>query len=529
MTIADIKARISPLKKKNICILIAAILVIAVAIVVTLLVLNRNKNVKDLYFRIETRNFVNFMNEIEKRQNDNIAKTKPFREQPSRTRYEISAKLSQPDNKNGNNSFGDLPAQAVDVINSSKLVLNSWYDLKNDKKTGSLSFLLEGQSFLDINAFWDKDIMGIQVPVIYDKYFVFNKNNISNALNKFGIDIPVKKILTISDIKDTVNFSTGEFRDILIDYIKFLEENITDQQVSMSRNVKITSQPGATPGKFDIFTVKLNESQFKAIATKTVDMLCTDKRLLNITLGKVYSVLDMLKGAGYFDLVKDMESTVGQLQKYEDTEKLRQDLLDIIENTSFPEGFEMFLAVDKSGNMVNRKISFASKAEGESKRMFNLNAGQFFTNLVIEQEAGSNPAENARIEIETVRQDGTGGRFLHINCINNIWPDFEVLINTRKEMIEDNKKKAINTSYSLDINLTCKSLNIENGNILVDIKREDRYGVDFELPDINEATAIDINSIDEEGIKAVQTEIQFTAAKFLLTNQYLINAFTQED
>jgi hypothetical protein len=599
-----------PIKNRNLYILTAAILVIAVIAVIIFISVGKNKNVKDLYFEIETKNFVNFMSDIIKKQNDSMAKTKPLREQPSRTRHEISVKLSNLGS--GGNQGLNIPEQAIDVINSSKLVLNSRYDLKNDIQTGSLSFLLEGQSFLDINTFLDKNIMGLQIPVIYDKYFVLDKNNVSYAFDRFGIDMPAKKILIPSEINDTLKIPLVEFKDIFTDYIAFMEDIIAEQNISITKNVKLkqveypvsnynnpvlqgkneqqdndkqkqqnlvtvksetsskseeSSKSGAASelgvasksdiklepetvyqpqessnnktksGKYDIFTIKLNEDEFKAVAEKTIDMLCSDKRLFDITLGKTYTVCEMLKDAGYFDLSKDLEAAYNQAKKYEDINMLKQDLLNIIKYSSFPEGFNMALTVDKSGNIVDRKISFANKMEGESKRMFSLHAGQFFTRLVIEQESSESKSENslgtdnsnAVIEIEIIRQEEASRNFIYINCVNNIWPDFKAAINTTKTSSEDNKKKTLNTNYILDIDLTCTELGIEKGNMLIDVKREDRYGIDFTLPEINEDTAVDIKSITEDGIETVKTEIQFSAAKFLLTNQYLINAFTSED
>lgn len=593
-----------PIKNRNLYILTAAILVIAVIAVIIFISVGKNKNVKDLYFEIETKNFVNFMSDIIKKQNDSMAKTKPLREQPSRTRHEISVKLSNLGS--GGNQGLNIPEQAIDVINSSKLVLNSRYDLKNDIQTGSLSFLLEGQSFLDINTFLDKNIMGLQIPVIYDKYFVLDKNNVSYAFDRFGIDMPAKKILIPSEINDTLKIPLVEFKDIFTDYIAFMEDIIAEQNISITKNVKLkqveypvsnynnpvlqgkneqqdndkqkqqnlvtvksetSSKFGAASllgvvsksdiklepetvyqsqessnnrsksDKYDIFTIKLNEDEFKAVAEKTIDMLCSDKRLFDITLGKTYTVCEMLKDAGYFDLSKDLEAAYNQAKKYEDINMLKQDLLNIIKYSSFPEGFNMALTVDKSGNIVDRKISFANKMEGESKRMFSLHAGQFFTRLVIEQESSESKSENslgtdnsnAVIEIEIIRQEEASRNFIYINCVNNIWPDFKAAINTTKTSSEDNKKKTLNTNYILDIDLTCTELGIEKGNMLIDVKREDRYGIDFTLPEINEDTAVDIKSITEDGIETVKTEIQFSAAKFLLTNQYLINAFTSED
>lgn len=570
MAIPGIKTRIISSNRKyvrkKIYIGLAAIVIIISAVITVFLLTGRDKNVKDLYFQIERKNFVNRIEEIEKKYNDNLAKTRPLREQPSRTRYEISLKLSQAGGGNSNSGdyvFGFLPAQAIDVINSSKIVVNSRNDVKNEIRTSSLSFLLEGQSFLDINAFWDKDLMGVQIPVIYDKYFVLNKNDVSSALGKFGIDIPMKRIILPSDLKTGLKNKAGsspaptEIKNILVDYINLLEASISEEQVSVSGNIDIDMEPpaGTSKVKCDVFTIELDEPQFKAIAAETADFLCSDIRFLKITLGQLYSMLDILKEAGYFDLPAGMQSTslepyglngllkLQELQDIdnvedfedfnedlkEDIEKLRQALLDAINNTSFPGGFSMTVAVDKKGNIVDRKAALATKSGNDPERVYTLHSGQYFTSIRITQDASSNRGEKALIEIETQRQAGAGGSFTRIYCENNIWPDFEVLINTRKKTDEDDKNNTMYTNYSLDINLTCKELGIENGNILIDIKKEDRFGISFKLPEINEATAVDINTIDEDAIKDIQSEIQFSALRFILANQYLINAFTSDN
>lgn len=526
-------------KKKNLTLYIllaAVVLAVAAVSIYYFITSGKDTNAKDLYFQIESKNFVNYMNEVEKKQDKSAAIEKLLREQPSRTRHEISVKLSQSDSQGGSGfSLLNLPQQAIDVINSIKIVTSSKYDIKNNKKADSLSFLLQGQSFIDINTFWDNDTVGFQIPVIYDKYFVFNKNSLSEVLAKFGIDIPVKQVVSVSDITGSLDFSAKEFKDAIEDYIQFLRDNITDRQVSMTKNIKPELQDEqqgegqnstAASGKYDMFVLTMDEDRFKDIAIKTIDMFCTDKRLFNMTFGKIFPVIDMLNSAGYFDLAETLEGLPGQVSRYEDMEKLKQDLTSAIEKSSFPEGFSMTVIVNKNGNIVDRKVSFSQVYPNQYERWFSLHSGPLFMNLVIEQGESKNNPYNARIEIKHQEEEGTGTSHTYINCVNNLWPDFELAVNKEKQTSTNDKDKVINTSYTLDLDLTCKDLNINNANILVSIQREDRYGIEFQLPSLNENTAIDLNMADEDAINKVMAEIQFSAAKFLLTNQYLLNAFT---
>jgi len=130
-------------KKKNLTLYIllaAVVLAVAAVSIYYFITSGKDTNAKDLYFQIESKNFVNYMNEVEKKQDKSAAIEKLLREQPSRTRHEISVKLSQSDSQGGSGfSLLNLPQQAIDVINSIKIVTSSKYDIKNNKKADSLS------------------------------------------------------------------------------------------------------------------------------------------------------------------------------------------------------------------------------------------------------------------------------------------------------------------------------------------------------------------------------------------------------
>ena len=67
---------------------------------------------------------------------------------------------------------------------------------------------------------------------------------------------------------------------------------------------------------------------------------------------------------------------------------------------------------------------------------------------------------------------------------------------------------------------------INKGDILIDIKREDRYDESFDIPEINAQTAVDLNNISDEEFAEVIKELQFSVARFLLNNKDLIEPFT---
>ncbi|HHV96752.1 MAG TPA: hypothetical protein GXX37_09835 [Clostridiaceae bacterium] len=536
-------------KKKTYVILVSIIAVIIIAAIAAFVAINSNKNVKDLYFQTEIKNFADLMNEIQKKRIDVENKYKPFKEKPSRSRYEISVKISDAakdvgsnsnnSSKNNSGSFINLSRQAIEIINNAKLIYNLRYDLGKGMNMTTLSFLLAGQNIVDINTLSQDEIIGLQIPVIYDKYFVMDKNNISGALNKFGLDIPLKSIISPSQLKDAATFSEEETKNLFTDYINFLQESISNQNISMSKNVEIqelqypsitsgNQQKSKKTGKYNIFKIQLSEEEFKPVALKTINFLCSDSRFADMTSGNITSILNLIESTGILNTVSSADSLLDEIKNYSDMEKLKSILTDFINNTAFPDGFNMTLITDLKGNIVDRKIDFSSQGQDEPVRKYNIHAGSFFTKVTIEQGSSEDSSNNALIEFEKVRKNTEGDAYMHIYCVNNIWPDFDLTINLDKESSEDNKRKAINTNYLIDINLSADALGLYNANILLDVKGEERYDVEFSMPDLNNETAVNLSTLSKEEIDALMMELQFSAAKFLLGNQSIINAFTSK-
>lgn len=523
---------------------IASIIVIIAALVVMLIV-NKNKDTKDLYFQTEIKNFVNSINDIQKKQNDNLAKNKPFKENPSRTRYELSANLSKTnngDNKNQDQGFVNLPSQAMDIINSSKLVLNSRYNIKEGINTSTLSFLLEGQNFIDINTLSKGDTIGLKIPIIYDKYIIMDKNNVSGAFEKLNIDIPIKSLFSVPEFKAATFFSIIDSKNIFLDYFRFIQESISDKNILLTKNVTIeqidyskdslsstlTEKGPKKTAKYDVFSLNFTEGELKPILMKTIEVLCSDNRLIDMTTGNLDSTLDLLEESGYLNISSLIKTAVSNISEYTNIEYIKSELISKINDSSFPDGFKMDLIVDSSGNIVDRKITFSTQALNDTKRKYVIQTGQFFTKVKIEQESSSSGGDDAIIEFEKVEKNKSGDLYLSINCENNMWPDFKLKINSEVQKSTDDKRKAINSNYLFDIQLTAQELGFNNAKMLLDIKREDRYNIEFDFPELNDETSVDLKEKDKAKIDGLIRDIQFSAAKFLLGNQSILKAFISD-
>ncbi|HHW31688.1 MAG TPA: hypothetical protein GXX20_08460 [Clostridiaceae bacterium] len=515
------------LKNKKLIIIASAIIVLVLTASLIYYLVRGKENVKDLYFRIETENFVKYMDELQKKHNEREKRYKPFNENPSRSRYELSVKLSSP--ASVENSFGNLPSQAIDIINSSKLVLNTRYNIKEEKSLTSLAFLLEGLNFADVNIFVDKNTLGLQIPVIYDKYFLIDKNNPKIPLQKFNLDYPINKILLPREMSPYTNFPISEIKNILVEYSNFLKDNISDEQVVLSKNIQNYGFEAQKSGKYDQFTLSFNEDQLKNLSAAFIKMIFKDNRLINITVDKINNAIKLIDEAGYFDLIPGLKPLTEKLLSYSDYNILVNELLDIIENTSFPDGLSMKIIVDSSGNIISRSINLSSKEQDMSKRNYDILFSQnsVVGKIVQSAENGGDAAEiQFNFEKGKSKSDKSESFEGFIKCVNNIWPDFKANINLTSESSENAKKKSINTSYNLIVNLTIEEYKIDNADILINIKKEDSYGESFEMPATDSQWAVDLNTISEEELSEIVKELQFSTAKFLLNNKELIEPFT---
>jgi uncharacterized protein YxeA len=512
-------------KKKKAIIITSLSILLVVAIIAAIFLIFKKENVKDLYFRIETKNFVKHMDALEKKRAEHEKKYKPYRESPSRSRYEISAKLASPGS--AEDAFGDIPSQVLDIINSSKFVLNSRYDLKEEKSLTSLAFLLEGLNLADANIFAHKNTIGLQVPIIYDKYFLFDKNTTEAVLDKFNLDFPINNILFPGEIKSASNFSILECRDILVEYIDFFKTNISDDQIALVKNIQNYGFEHNKGGKYDQYTLSFTEKQFKDLYSAFIEMTFKDERLVNITAGNIINIFELFEKAGYFELFSDFKPFTEKILGYSVYSTLKKDLKNLLENVEFPDGLNMKIVADSSGNVITRDINVSSKQPDIPVRIYNISVEEKSITGKIEQpsEDGKN---NASIEF-TFNQADSSKLEGAIKCINNIWPDFEAKISTLSESSENVKKKLISTNNKLLVEFDVEEYGIKDANILIDIKREDRYDENFDMPLLDNDSAINLNTISDEQLKGVIKELQFAAAKFLLNNQDLIEPFIKTD
>jgi hypothetical protein len=337
----------------------------------------------------------------------------------------------------------------------------------------------------------------------------------------------IKNILLPREIRSASNFSILECRNILIEYIDFFKTNISDEQITLVKNLQNHGFENNKGGKYDQYTLSFDEKQFNDLYSAFIEMLFKDERLVNITVDNVINIFELFENAGYFELFSDFKPFTEKILSYSDYSTLKEDLLNLLENVQFPDGLNMKIVVDSAGNVIARDINVSSKQPDYPVRIYDIFVGEKYVSGIIEQPS-EDGKDNASIEFKF--QEKNSNKFEgSIKCINNIWPDFEAKISTLSESSENVKKKLISTNNKLLVEFDVEEYGIKDANVLIDIRREDRYDESFDMPQTDNDSAINLNTVSDEKLKDVIKELQFSAAKFMLNNQDLIEPFINID
>lgn len=465
---------------------LALLLVLAVAAVGTVVFLNRDRDLVSKYFALEAAYFNGKLNDWDKLVKEQEAKSQNLSKGPSRSRYDLSLTLKS----------GEIPGlipEAVSLLNSSKIILNSRYDKTADLNLATLSLLLEGQNFADVNLLRQGKLVGVQVPILSDLFFVSEGDKLPQVLSSFGIDLPS---VTLPEAPVMPKFKTSDFKTIINGYLDYAKEGIGRD------NLKMTSvkEDGTV---YSLYELKFDEDGFKTFIKETAKLLLSDDRFLALTLDNGNALVEMLRELDN-DYIFPFEL------KECSPDQVLENISTLVDGISFNKGFVMEVKVNKSGDIVSRKGFLSANGPDEPERDINFKINNGDVSLSIVQG-------EALILLDGIFEGDKKG--LTVKTENNLWEDFTLKLDLAHDKSYDDKRKA----YTWDI-----ALNMEyNSDIIIgiDLKGEDRFDVPFSMPQLDDSTSLDLNSADPSQVNEILSELQFSALKFLLGNQSLFDIF----
>lgn len=470
--------------KKTLILVVSAVVVIAAFAVI--LFFNFNKDIKTKYFAAEVKYLNSKLDEMEKLQKENDDKAEKLSQGPARTRYDFSVSLRS----------GEIPGlipEAVSLINSLRVIYNSRYDKTSDKNLSTVSLLLEGQNFADINLLQDENLVGVQIPILSEMFFVSDEDKLAQALSVFGLDIPEIKVPEVTDLPV---MNTVDFRSVLNSYIEYVKEEITED------NLAVTSLKDDT-GKYSVYKLSFSEEEFIKFIKRTSELMLSDERFVSLTIDNMNIIIEAVNASGNADLFKQKLETI-------DPVKMLEMINETVDKLSFKNGFTMEVKVDSSGNIMSRNVLLSANTGDEAQR-----------DLVfdITDDSASISVAQGDAVIEFNLSSSSDRKKLYIMTENNMWEDFTLKLDLDHQKSFDDKRKTYNHGVTAEIDFNSEIL------ISMDLKREDRYDAPFNMPEINDTTSINLNTADPSQVDAILSELQFSALKFLLGNQSIFDIF----
>ena len=543
------------------------------------------KSTTEIYLEAESRNFERIVNKAEEYYTSLLDKQKPYMNEPSRSRTEITADLT-----GGAELFGlQDGGQLSGILNKTKLIIDTRRQPQKEISSTEASLLLEKAPFLNAELYADNKTIWFSVPdIMPSRYFSSERDQLNDLYDRFSI--PVKPADTITGVKiarslvfdkEPLTTSAKKLGGIFTEYF-------TDETVTYNGKYNFTAGEKTIEG--DEMHISLNEEKASSLFKELLTAVSEDEVLLKHVYGSYANVSTLLDDAGLFRLFGYMDETgimtlseyereiVDKLSENKDIEGFRSRLKHLAADYRLKDGLTMKVVVDKDRNILQREIilDINSTKGGASYKIDILTA---CSNELIDD------IRNRKISIAVVEYGGEGDKTIELTIVplfvktggtgadtdgkadimyavtgangirNQIDADLDFsggidqktqrinktikfnakitgetgegnMSGTLDNMSWSNKKlKTENNVTSIDISADLPFLNINDFSAKLGIAVENSFGIgDFSLPDMGQENVTDLNAASDEELKNLEIEIMASFGAFYLNNRYIFDA-----
>lgn len=577
-------------KNKKVILVFISVLVVLILASTVYLVLSK-KSAKQFYLESEGRNFRQYAEQIKKAYKDFYTTQEPYMNSINKRRVEITADLESASDK----PFGISNAKGIfDVIEKSKLVIDTKNNQKMKSSVTKASLLLDKSPLMDAEIFTKDRQLAFTVPVLTpDMYFTVNLDKLDDVYKRFNIPLRPKEFISSPDIASRIKFSDPELDNVIKDYGPFISGLIDEKDVKYGKNVVLKVGDRERRGRE--VTVTLGGEKTKSLLKALADKAASDDVLLKLTYGNFadvahlfdeagfFQLFDTLEKWGYLSLNENIKAPLDSLNVKKDMEEFKSTFKNAFSRMSYPEGLKMTVVVDKSGNILDRKLDIPG-LQDDSGRKFSIDVhsgkndtsiinfkNSFFnlgitkigpegeklrqvygisSHILLQPENGD---EKGKIEFKYEKSRGEsvefafGGKLdidrstdkLTLKKNNSIKYNFEIL-GDKPDIIDrvkgevlmstarNNKLKTRNTNTVVTVNVSMPSFDLKDTTLKISLAAEDKFEIeDFNLPDIQNARTVDLNNISDTELQKVEEEIMKSFGTFYFNNKSIIDAFMQ--
>lgn len=571
--------------KKSIAITVLAVLIIA-ALGAASYFIFLNKPPRDYYLQTESKNFRKYSEHIKRTYKDFYSYQKPYLDSRYKNRVELTADIKSDGDKpfgleNSRNIF-DIVKRCKLIVDSSTDPA-----AKESLTRLSLSLenapLIDATAYLK-----DKVLGFTVPVLLPDKYFTVNTDRMDEVYSRFDIPFRPKKAVKMSDIAKTVSYSDSEFDKVIKDYGAFISGLIEEKDVRYGRNVTLrvgnekikARQIEVTLGSDK--TKKLVQTLLdKAASDDTLIKLTYGNYADVIGLfdeAGLFQVINALDSTGYLKLNDSEKALVNGLNVKKDISAFKGIIRELSSKANFDGGLKMIVTVDGAGNILDRRVSANVSSGPQAKANIEIHTGS--------NDVKNDDFRNGFCSLRINRKGESGDQLTQVwNISSNITPaakngdkkgkveagysesvnnqekyafqaKFDLSKNTDEttmktnnkivyniqttegksdvtgkfsgelitESWKNNKQKTRNANSTFTVNADMPSLGLKNTSLKLRIASEDKFGINFKLPEVQAANAIDLNTISDADLAKVEEQIMASFGTFYLKNKPIFDA-----
>lgn len=575
-------------KKKKIALIALIFILAAAATVAAVYLISLSKPARDFYFKAESKNFKLYTDRIKKDYNDFIEEQRPYLTADYKSRTELTAEIGSGSGnpaglKNAQGIFDVVkrcklivdtkrsPAKKTSLADISLLLEKTPFAdavvFRNDRQLYFTVPVLTPDRYFTL----DLD----RINEVYDRFGIpvkpqrlVNSADIAETVKFDGAELDKSAAELgdlISEIIEDQDVSYGNNAELTMSgsKAKGREVLVTLDGAKSSELIKGLAQRYAA----DRSLVGLTYGNAAAVS-KLFDQ------------AGFFRLLEYLEATGMIALNESEKSVVSGLNMAYDAEGFTKGLIDTAGSLEFPEGIRMKLIIDKSGNILDRTLDTVV-ADSRSKKSYKVGIHTGSIGLPLEDcrnrfvevnvdytdDAGKINQKVFKLASAFTPSAAKGDESGNVELFWSSELDGAIKTSTRvglnltgstdpltlkkknvcKYSIEvkdagmykgdtlsgeinteswsNNKLKTRNWTSGITLNADLPSFGIRGFTAALKLAREDRLETEaFELPSVNAAGTVNLNTATDEELEKVQEEILASFGVFYMTNKPIIDA-----
>jgi len=576
------------LKSGKVIVISAAVLLV-VAIAFAVFMLLPKKTPRELYLESERKNFKKYSSQIKSLLNDFYTEQEPYIKNRHKKRSELSIDIKSEDER----AFGITDSKEVfELLSRSKIIFDTKADPLKKESISNISLILESAPLIDATTFREGDRIGFTIPVLMpERYFTLSAERMEDVYKRFNIPLRPTRFVSKADVAETTVYSDEMMDKVMEKYGKLISGLIEENEVKLGKKVKV--KVGEQEIKGSEITVTLDSEKTSTLMRELMDNASSDDTLLKLTYGNYAGIIKLLDEAAFFQLFNVLDSIgylklnnsekalLDRINTKKDLESFGSSLKALGGRYSFPEGLKMTIIIDKTGTILDRKVTMHCNQNGKSDGVLlgihtgvnsvknqNFNNGfltldisktgqgydkerDFFSvnsNVTPSQKNGNKKGKieityrksrgevlessaAASLDIEEATDELTlkRNRTIRYNVeIQGSSSDEKDTINGEINTVkwENIKRKTRNSNTSIVINAALPSFNLQNTEIALNAAEEDKFDIEeFTIPEVPNEKRFDLDNVSDADMARLENELMAAFGTFYLNNKPIIDAF----